>query len=191
MDWLRELGDPVLVLTAGTGGRVARGTALSAAAYGINYEIRFGDGAGSGDVLAPHTAGMLVAASLLDGHPAEAVQVDDAAVVGEQIAALDPTAVLICGGGSARRRDGAPGYLDLRAVPYDDRLAELIGIPDLAALAAPDLLLADALLSDLARPLAVGARLAGGWAHRPRAEVDSYCAPHGVADIIARWWTDA
>ena len=132
-----------------------------------------------------------MAGYLLNGHRAEAIEVAGIEPAIGQAAALAPTAVLVCGGGSARRRDGAPGYVDPRAMPYDDLLADRVAAPDLAALAAADLDLAAELLCDLARPLTVASTLAAGWTQPLRAAVDSYCAPYGVANIVARWWTDA
>lgn len=186
--WLCEPGAPVVVLAAGEPRQVDDGTRLSARAFGIDFECMLGSGGGSSPSLTPAEPGPLVAAYLLDGHPASALTLrgpDDAeSLLGGQ----PPPALLLMGGGSARRRDGAPGHLDPRAVPYDDRLVTDIAEPDLSALAAPDLDLAEVLLADLPAPLAVAARLLAG---RPvHAHVDSYAAPYGVANIVARWWVD-
>lgn len=190
VSWLLEPGEPVLVLTAGAQCVVAEGTALSAAAYGLDYRTHLGRPGSPAARLAPRVPGLLVAGYLLDGHPATGVQVADVATAHRQVAELDPAAVLVCGGGSARRRDGAPGHVDPRAVPYDDALAAQIGSADLAALSHTDLPLGDELLCDLARPLAVAARLAARWGP-VHGRLDAYCAPYGVANLVGRWWSGA
>lgn len=190
ISWLCATREPVLVLAAGQGGEVIEGTVLDAAAFGVRYQATLG-AAEPNAHRTPHTPGMLVAASLLTGRPARGVEVDDVDVAYRQANRSQPGAVLVMGGGSARRRDGAPGYLDPRAVPYDDSLVAHIGHARVDTLTTPDLDLADALLCDLARPLSVAARIAAEWAQPLRAQVDSYTADHGVANIVARWWTDA
>lgn len=190
IQWLCASGDPVLVLAAGDGGELTEGTVLDAAAFGVQYSATLGTAAPAAR-RAPHTPGLLVAASLLTGRPARGIEVADADLAYQQAIRSAPQAILVMGGGSARRRDGAPGYLDPRAVPYDDDLVALIDNACTGPLSRPDLCLADALLCDLPRPLSVAARVATGWAGQLHAQVDSYTAEYGVANIVARWWTDA
>ncbi len=187
--WLREGGAPVLVLGGAPPAAVQRGQLLSARAFGLRYEVAWGDGdgdgAGPGDAVALTAAAPLVAAYLLDGHDARYLGVRDPREARAALAGSDVRSVLVMGGGSARRRDGAPGYLDERAVPFDDELARRIGGPDLDDLADPDLALAARLLADLPAPLAVAA----GLCRAPmQARLESYDAPYGVAQYVARWW---
>ena len=79
----------------------------------------------------------------------------------------------------------APGYLDERAVPFDDAVERAVRDGDLAALAALD--------SGLARELMVTGRptwqvLAGAWGpDKPAAEILYADAPFGVAYVVARF----
>ncbi|WP_158716174.1 hypothetical protein [Blastococcus sp. Marseille-P5729] len=186
--WLSELGEPVLVLASGTPRQVDEGTRLSARAFGIGFESQLGARRDPARAVTPAEPGLLVAAYLLDGHPASARTLRDPDLATVQLPRHPARALLVMGGGSARRREGAPGHVDDRAMPYDDQLVARIARPDLDALSTPDLALADELLADLPAPLAVAARLLEGRTVRSR--VDSYDAPYGVADIVARWWTD-
>lgn len=193
VSWLRELGDPVLILAAGAPRTIPEGTPLTTRAFGLRGEPALGSQAEPalgprGEPQQPAAVrepGVLVAAHFLAGHPAYAVVVGDPA---QTSIARSARAVLVMGGGSARRRDGAPGYIDDRAVAYDDELARLIGDADVSTLATPDLALARALLADLPAPLAVAARLVGDNA--VHGELVSYDAPYGVANFVARWSTD-
>ena len=56
------------------------------------------------------------------------------------------TAYLVVANGSARRDDTAPGYLDARAVPFDDAVEAALRVPDPDALARLDIRLAESLL---------------------------------------------
>lgn len=98
--------------------------------------------------------------------------------------------LLVVGDGSARRRDGAPGYLDARAVRYDDAVAEILAHGDAGALGRLD--------ADLGRELLVGGGPAWralsdlvGVASVERASLDLYAAPFGVGYFVARWWGGA
>lgn len=187
--WLCAPGEPVLALAAGRPRHIDEGTRVSAEAFGLGFQARLGgDGDEPAPTLAPTEPGPIVAAYLLDGHPASALLVRDADDVTSDLGALATSSLLVIGGGSARRRPGAPGHLDPRAVPYDDQLVAQIAQPDLDALSAPDFDLAAELLADLPAPLSVAARLLRG--RDVRAQVESYEAPFGVASIVARWWAD-
>lgn len=187
--WLCEPGEPVLVITAGPQTRVVSGQRVSAGAYGLTYRTRLGRTASDDGELVARAPGLLVAGYLLGGRSAVGLEVADLEAARALVAPRDPAAVLVCGGGSARRRDGAPGYIDPRAVPFDDRLAEQIAAADLCGLSSADLALARELLCDLSLPLAVAADIVARWAEPVGTRLDSYRAPYGVANIVARWWT--
>ena len=101
-----------------------------------------------------------------------------------------PAGLLVMGDGSGRRDEGAPGYLDPRAVPYDDSAAVALASGDPAALAAVDPVLGAKLLAAgapawrAAGGLLAGGLLAGG---RYAAELLYAGAPYGVAYLVASW----
>lgn len=92
-------------------------------------------------------------------------------------------ALLAVGDGSTRRGPAAPGYLDERAVPFDDAVQRAVRAGDMAALAG--------LNPDLARDLMATGRaawqvLAGAFAGaRPAADVRYADDPFGVAYLVA------
>jgi hypothetical protein len=94
------------------------------------------------------------------------------------------SAYLVVANGSARRNDTAPGYVDERAVPFDDRVLAALAAPDPEALAGLDVELAEALLvghpAGLVRlgELLRGARTVG---------VDHVSDPFGVAYWVVGW----
>ncbi len=96
----------------------------------------------------------------------------------------DPAAYLVVANGSARRNETAPGYVDERAVPFDDAVEAALRAPDPDALAGLDVDLAAALLvghpAGLVRlgALLRGARTVG---------VDYADDPFGVAYWVVRW----
>ena len=67
-------------------------------------------------------------------------------------------ALLLLGDGSTRRGDKAPGFLDPRAFPFDDAVAEALSDGDAPALRGLDM--------DLARDLMVGGRSVSGCSAR-------------------------
>ncbi len=94
------------------------------------------------------------------------------------------TAVLLIGEGSTRRGEQAPGFLDERAFPFDDTVADALQAGDADALHTLD--------DDLARELAVSARpvlrLLGRLATGPvHAELDYRDDPFGVSYFVASW----
>jgi hypothetical protein len=99
-------------------------------------------------------------------------------------AAGEPAAMLVMGDGSARRSVAAPGHLDERAVPFDDKVLRAVRGGDLPALAGLD--------PGLARELMVTGRpawqvLCGALGPgRPVTEVLYTGAPFGVAYLAAR-----
>jgi hypothetical protein len=108
--------------------------------------------------------------------------------LGRDLAAASPrVALLAVGDGSARRGLAAPGYLDERAVAFDDAVRRAVREADMAALAGLD--------PDLARDLMATGRAAwqvlagacdGAFAAAPPATEIRYAAdPFGVAYLVA------
>ncbi|MFA1550022.1 class III extradiol dioxygenase subunit B-like domain-containing protein [Actinomadura chokoriensis] len=98
----------------------------------------------------------------------------------------DRVALLVMGDGSACRSEKAPGYLDLRARPYDEGVARGLGNADAAALAALD--------PGLSRDVQAGGRaawqvLAGaaGDTADLTGELLADEAPYGVGYFAAAW----
>jgi len=105
--------------------------------------------------------------------------------LGRDLAAAAPRAALLAvGDGSARRGPDAPGYVDERAVPFDDAVRGAMREGDMAALAR--------LEADLARDLMATGRaawqvLAGAYqgTSRPAAAIRYDADPFGVAYLVA------
>jgi hypothetical protein len=93
--------------------------------------------------------------------------------------------LLVMGDGSARRGLKAPGYLDDRAVGFDDAVRRALGTGDAAGLAGLDAVAAaDLLVAGAASWRAVGAALAGStWS----AELTYDSDPFGVQYFVAYW----
>jgi hypothetical protein len=118
----------------------------------------------------------------------EAAPADACLRLGRDLAAASPrVALLAVGDGSARRSRSAPGYLDERAIPFDDAVQRAVREGDMAALAR--------LNPDLARDLMATGRAAwqvlagacdGAFADaRPAAEIRYAADPFGVAYLVA------
>lgn len=104
--------------------------------------------------------------------------------LGSDLAGAAPrVALLAVGDGSTRRGPAAPGYLDGRAVPFDDAVQRALRAGDMAALAGLD--------PELARDLMATGRaawqvLAGAFAGaRPATEIRYADDPFGVAYLVA------
>ena len=133
-------------------------------------------------------ASVAAAAWVAESGPVTLVADDQGARVGRHLLSGAPEgdgpAYLVVANGSARRDDTAPGYLDARAVPFDDAVEVALRAPDPDALAQLDTALAETLLvgnpAGLVRlgELVRGARTAG---------VDYVGDPYGVAYWVARW----
>jgi hypothetical protein len=96
----------------------------------------------------------------------------------------DHAAYLVVANGSARRNATAPGYVDDRAVPFDDAVEAALRAPDGAALEGLDTRLADELWAGNPAGLV---RL-GGLLHGARTVAMDYADdPYGVAYWVARW----
>lgn len=96
----------------------------------------------------------------------------------------DGSSYLVVANGSARRNDSAPGYVDERAVPFDDAVEAALRAPDADALAHLDV--------ELARQLLVGnpaglVRLGALLREARTVGVDYAADPYGVAYFVARW----
>jgi hypothetical protein len=118
----------------------------------------------------------------------ESAPADACLRLGRDLAGASPrVALLAVGDGSARRGRAAPGYLDERAVPFDDAVQRAVREGDMAALAGLD--------PDLARDLMATGRaawqvLAGACdgafdGARPAAEIRYAADPFGVAYLVA------
>jgi hypothetical protein len=114
----------------------------------------------------------------------ESAPLADCLRLGRDLARAAPrVALLAVGDGSTRRGPAAPGYLDERAVPFDDAVLQAVRDGDMAALAGLD--------PDLARDLMATGRaawqvLAGAFAGaRPATEISYAAGPLGVAYLVA------
>lgn len=95
-------------------------------------------------------------------------------------------ALLVLGDGSTRRGDKAPGFLDARAFPFDDAVADALAAGDARALVDLD--------TELASELMVGGRSVfrllgalGVAAGVEAAELTYRDDPFGVSYFVARW----
>lgn len=93
--------------------------------------------------------------------------------------------LIVMGDGSARRSAAAPGYLDERAVPFDDAVEAALSIGDADALADLDLGLAAELMCAGAPAWAAAGDLLAGtpWT----ATLRWAGAPYGVQYAVADW----
>ena len=93
-------------------------------------------------------------------------------------------AVLALASGSAKRRDSSPGYVDARAVPFDDALEAALRASDTAELSGLDVERAGELwVTGGATFRALGALVAGAGP----AEVGLAADPYGVQYWVMRW----
>jgi hypothetical protein len=102
-----------------------------------------------------------------------------------QVAESDDVALIVLGDGSARRTTAAPGYVDERAIPFDDGVADALRRADAAALEQLDEKVGAQLLAAGVPAWRVAGRLLDG------AQYDStlhyYDDPYGVAYLVASW----
>ena len=171
-------------------------------------EVRFGgtfrrfgvDLAVGNDVRGEPCTGLLIARWLLDAcfpvdaPPCEGWEIgeesglDECMKLGRALAERsERVGLLVMGDGSARRTAKAPGYLDERAVPFDDGIARALAEADTAALAAVDPKAASAVMAAGRAPwqvLAGAVDASGGpWCGR----LLCYEAPYGVGYFSAFW----
>jgi hypothetical protein len=102
-----------------------------------------------------------------------------------RIAASDRVGLVVMGDGSARRTTAAPGYLDKRAVAFDDAVVDALRAGDADALAALDLEFARELLAAGAPAWRAAGQLLRGAACT--ADLGYYDAPYGVGYVVATW----
>ena len=111
--------------------------------------------------------------------------VDEAAQLLTDLTAGGRAGLVVLGDGSARRTTAAPGYLDDRAVGFDDRVADALrtgdayALDDIDPVAAAELLVAGA----------PAWRAAGRVLRNSRFDADlrAYEAPFGVGYFVATW----
>ena len=170
---------------------LARG---SLSGYGVSLDVHLGSPACGGALELPLS---LTIGAWLVGHalgPATAATglsvgsdfaSSRAAVELLALAESEPVGLVVMGDGSARRSTQAPGYLDLRAEPFDAGVEAALGTGDGDELASLDEQLgAELLASGVPVWRAAGAVLAGA---RYDAEVLYADAPYGVAYFVAAW----
>jgi hypothetical protein len=116
----------------------------------------------------------------------ELASTEDCLALGRELAGRDRrTALLVMADGSARRNLKAPGYLDERAVPFDERVSAALASGDGAGLAALDAELANDLLVAGRAAWQVLAGVAGSRAWQ--AELPYSRDPFGVWYPVAIW----
>ena len=207
---LLRRAEPDLVIAIASGG----GSGAREARFGGTFR-RFGvdlEGGGSGEVLGggggvdegdgeqEPFAGLVIARWLFDAAvPASAVRcegweigagtgAEECAKVGQALAERsERVGLLVIGDGSARRTEKAPGYLDERAVPFDDGISRALADADTAALAAVDPEVASAVMAAGRAPWQVLAAAAGASGMGWRGELLAYDAPYGVGYFTAFW----
>jgi len=148
--------------------------------------------AGLEDPVADVRAAALAAAAWVAGAgPVTVVADQQGARVGRHLLDLagadtggDGPSYLVVANGSARRSEAAPGYVDDRAVPFDDAVEAALRGPD------PDVLCR--LDEDVAHELLVGnpaglVRLGDLLRGARTVGVDHVGDPYGVAYWVARW----
>lgn len=95
------------------------------------------------------------------------------------------TVLVVCGDGTARRSEKAPGHYDADAEPWDRAVAAALSTADTGALLRLDADTAEGLLASGRAPWQVlaGAARAGTW----QAELTYVAAPYGVAYTVGTW----
>ncbi|MDQ2751251.1 MAG: hypothetical protein ABJB93_06890 [Gaiellales bacterium] len=103
------------------------------------------------------------------------------------LAERDDIALVVMGDGSARRGPSAPGYLDERAIPFDDGVVAALRAGDAAALAGLDVETGHAVLAAGVPAWRAAGRLLDGGSYD--AEVHYADDPYGVSYVVATWAT--
>jgi hypothetical protein len=103
------------------------------------------------------------------------------------LAEAEDVALLVMGDGSARRAPTAPGYVDPRAVPFDDAVIAALRAGDAAALAALDPVVGAAVLASGVPAWRAAGRLLDGGSYD--AEIRYADDPYGVNYVVASWTT--
>jgi len=178
----------------GGGGAYPQGATGSFRGFGVDLDVRLGQGAADGREL---PSSLAVGARLLErtgwrDAPIEGLGVEETltpercAETGRELAdRAARVALLVMGDASACRTVKAPGYLDERAAPFDAAVARALGAADLAAVRALD--------AGLARELKASGR--APWQILAGAAEDAALdgallyedAPYGVGYLVAAW----
>lgn len=186
----------VLVGDAATQATYGMGAVADFSAYGVDLHLTLGQ-AGRSD--GPHLPlSLSIGAWLLReagfaadvtaiGVPATTSSAGAAALARALIGADEPVALIAMGDGSARRTTAAPGYVDPRAVGFDDSVAKALATADTDALLALDPDLAAALLCAGRASWQVLAGAAAGRSVHSELLYDD--APYGVGYFVAAWST--
>jgi hypothetical protein len=119
--------------------------------------------------------------------PRSAVTVTSASV--DSLAGLNhevPTALVVVGDGTAKRTAKSPGYIDDRAIGFDDEIRAALGSGSPAALAALDAELADELMVSGWAPWQAAAHWCAGE-RTFTGELRYADAPYGVDYPVAIW----
>lgn len=192
--WLLEGVDRVSVIgTALSTQRYPAGQLASTSAFGPSTEFLLGRGEPVRPANRNVATSLLVAASLLaEPRPdaaywavADGLSQQECSSIGADACAAGGGRLLLMADGSARRRDGAPGYIDSRAVPFDDHLAEVLAAGSASGLSDLDGQVAAELLVAGVAPWQIAAEVVGTGA--VTAHLDLYSAPYGVGYFVARW----
>jgi hypothetical protein len=174
-----------------------QGTRGSFRGFGVDVDVRLGQGDEGAPVAQRLPYSLAVAAWLLErtgwsDAPVEGLGVGDrlaperCARIGRDLATgSERLALLVMGDASACRTLKAPGYLDERAAPFDAEVARALGTADMAALMTLD--------TGLARELKASGR--APWQVLAGAAEDADLggsllyedAPYGVGYIVATW----
>lgn len=178
----------------GGGGVFPQGAPGSFRGFGVELDVRLGQGAADGPQL---PSSLAVGAWLLErtgrrDAPVEGLGVEETltpercVLTGRELAArAGRVALLVMGDASACRTVKAPGYLDERAAPFDAAVARALGAADLEAVRALDAGLARELKASGRAPWQILAGAAedtdldGALLHED--------APYGVGYLVATW----
>jgi hypothetical protein len=173
-----SLVDPVPELRAAVGSVLSRALDGAGSVLLLTDEV---DAAGRArGVREP--AGLRVGRALLASYGFDGEVVEHVLPADEPLPATD--VVLALASGSAKRRDTSPGYVDDRAIPFDDALEAALRAPDAVALGGLDVGLAEELWVTGALTFrALGGLLAGAGP----AQVDLAADPYGVQYWVMRW----
>lgn len=192
--WLLEGVDRVSVVgTAPSTQRYAAGQVASTRSFGPEMELLLGRGETTGASDRDVATSLLVAASLLsDQRPdaaywavAEGLSQQEFGSIGAEACSAGGGRLLLMADGSARRRDRAPGYIDARAVPFDDHVADALATGSASELGDLDSQVAAELLVAGIAPWQIAAAVVGTG--EVDAHLDLYSSPYGVGYFIARW----
>ena len=177
---LAKAGKVIVVGTAPDAARYTKPVGGSLTPWGLPMTI--GDASGNlplslliGRCLVPDADAYIAVAA--DASP------EECAKIGADLGEHESVGLLIMGDGSARRTEKAPGYLDERALPFDEEVARALETADREALLALD--------PELAAELMVAGRAAwqvlAGTQGTNSAELLYHDAPYGVGYLVASW----